>query len=158
MLSEHRIPVKGAVVNNIFPENTDCHLCSSRYRVQSKYIKAIEEAFQGLELAKIPVFDTEIQGLEALKRFSREIMDGGQLKIEGRKSIEKEYDEENGIFHIHLFYPEARKSDLQLKTKGQLLIVMLHGIRSEIEVPFKVDSKNVLASFEEDYLHITVKH
>lgn len=157
ILSEYNIPVKGAVVNHIFPENNACSLCQSRYRIQSKYLKEIEKEFHGYELAKMPIFEKEIQGVDALKLFADEIMGKGQLKIEGRKSLEREYDPKTGLFQVRLFYPEARTADMQLKTKGQLLIVVLHGMRSEIEVPFTVNSSKVTANFEEDYLHITVQ-
>jgi arsenite-transporting ATPase len=157
ILASYGIPVKGAVVNNIVPENDACRLCQSRHRSQIRHLTAIRKEFAGLQLAELPVFDTEIHGIESLKLVSDKIMGEGQLDIQGKKSLEKEYDVEEGIFHVRLFYPETQKSDLQLKTQGNILNITLYGVTSMVEVPFRVDPKKVQAQFMDDYLNITVQ-
>ena len=157
ILASYGIPVKGAVVNNIVPENDVCRLCQSRHRSQIRHLTAIRKEFAGLQLAELPVFDTEIHGIESLKLVSAKIMGEGQLDIQGKKSLEKEYDVEEGIFHVRLFYPETQKSDLQLKTQGNILNITLYGVTSMVEVPFRVDPKKVQAQFMDDYLNITVQ-
>lgn len=157
ILASYGIPVKGAVVNNIVPENDACRLCQSRHRSQMRHLTAIRKEFAGLQLAELPVFDTEIHGIESLKLVSAKIMGESQLDIQGKKSLEKEYDVEGGIFHVRLFYPETQKSDLQLKTQGNILNITLYGVTSMVEVPFRVDPKKVQAQFMDDYLNITVQ-
>ncbi|MBI4792118.1 MAG: TRC40/GET3/ArsA family transport-energizing ATPase [Deltaproteobacteria bacterium] len=157
ILASYGIPVKGAVVNNIVPENDACRLCQSRHRSQMRHLTAIRKEFAGLQLAEVPVFDTEIHGIESLQLVSAKIMGERQLDIQGKKSLEKEYDAEEGIFHVRLFYPETQKSDLQLKTQGNILNITLYGVTSMVEVPFKVDPKKVQAQFMDDYLNITVQ-
>jgi arsenite/tail-anchored protein-transporting ATPase len=39
ILERYGIPVKGAVINNIVPENAECSLCQSRRRNQSRHLK-----------------------------------------------------------------------------------------------------------------------
>jgi len=84
--------------------------------------------------------------------------DFAQLAIQGRKSLEKEYDREEGLFHVRPFYPETQKADLQLKIKGKVLSITLYGVTSLVEAPFMVDPKKVKAHFQDDHLHITVQH
>lgn len=66
ILASYGIPVKGAVVNNIVPENAACRLCQSRRQSQSRHLTAIKKEFTGLQLAEVPVFDTEIHGIASL--------------------------------------------------------------------------------------------
>jgi len=157
ILASYGIPVKGAVVNNIVPENAACKLCQSRRRSQSRHLTEIKKNFAGLQLAEVPLFDREIQGIESLRIVADKIMGEGQLQIQGRKSMEKEYDREEGVFHVRLFYPETQKSDLQLKIKGKVLSITLYGVTSMVEAPFMVDPKKVQAHFQDDHLHITVQ-
>ncbi|MEW6519779.1 MAG: TRC40/GET3/ArsA family transport-energizing ATPase [Thermodesulfobacteriota bacterium] len=157
ILGSYGIPVKGAVVNNIVPENDACSLCQSRHKIQSRYLAAIRDNYAGLQLAEVPLFDREIQGIEALRLVADKIMGEGQLAIQGRKSLEKEYDREEGLFHVRLFYPETQKADLQLKIKGKVLSITLYGVTSLVEAPFPVDPKKVKAHFQDDHLHITVQ-
>lgn len=158
ILDSYGIPVKGAVVNNIVPENDACGLCRSRHKIQSRYLAAIRENYAGMQLAEVPLFDREIQGIEALQLVADKIMGEGQLAIQGRKSLEKEYDRVEGLFHVRLFYPETQKADLQLKIKGKVLSITLYGVTSLVEAPFMVDPKKVKAHFQDDHLHITVQH
>ncbi|MEA3547558.1 MAG: ArsA family ATPase [Thermodesulfobacteriota bacterium] len=157
ILTGYRIPVKGAVINNIVPDSAVCRFCAARHRIQSNYIKDIEKEFTGLELAKVPFFEDEIQGIRALRRVSGEIMGKGQLNIQARKSMEKEYDMQKGLFHVRLFYPGSRMEDLSLKTKDHQLIIILHGIQTRVEAPFPLDAGKVKAFYQEDYLHITAR-
>jgi arsenite-transporting ATPase len=157
ILAEYDIPVKGAVVNNIVPENAGCRLCQSRHRSQSRHLDAIRQEFAGMQLAEVPVFDREIQGLESLRLVSAMIMGQGQLDIKARKSVEQEYDSQTGLFSVRLFYPETRRADLQLKARGNVLSITLYGVTSRVEAPFPVDPKKVEARFEDDYLHISVQ-
>jgi hypothetical protein len=111
----------------------------------------------GLELAEVPLFDMKIQGIEALRLFGEKILGEGKLEIRVQKSLEKEYDSTKGLFRIRMFYPETHKSDLKLKIKGNILNVILYGVAAQIEVPFTIDSKKVMAECQDDYLHITVE-
>jgi len=157
VLEKYGIPVKGAVINNIVPENTECRLCQSRRRSQSRHLQSIKEEFVGLELAEVPLFDMEIQGIEALRLFGEKVLGEEKLDIRVQKSLEKEYDSTNGVFRVHMFYPETHKSDLKLKIKRNILNITLYGVTTQIEVPFTIDSKKVMAEFQDDYLHITVE-
>jgi arsenite-transporting ATPase len=157
ILADYGIPVKGAVINNIVPDNAACRLCQSRHQSQIRHLTAIRNEFIGLQLTEVPLFDTEIHGIASLKLIADKIMGEGLLDIQGKKSLEKEYDVEEGIFHVRLFYPETQKSDLQLKTQGNILNITLYGVTSMVEVPFRVDPKKVKAHFQDDYLHITVE-
>ncbi|MEW6427364.1 MAG: ArsA family ATPase [Thermodesulfobacteriota bacterium] len=156
-LASYDIPLKGAVVNNIVPASTDCQLCQSRYRSQSRHLKSIRKEFAGLQLAQVPLFDREIHGIAALKLVAETIMGDGGLTIHCRKSMEKEYDREKGLFHVRLFFPEAQKADLQLAASGSELSIGLYGITSRVEVPFRIDARKVKAHFQNDCLHISVE-
>lgn len=70
--NEFGIPVGGVVVNMLIDQagvaEDAAEFVKNRVEMQVGYMQEIEEAFNGMVRSVIPLFDTEIQGVEMLSR------------------------------------------------------------------------------------------
>lgn len=64
-----QIPVGGVIVNQVMP-HTDSHssFIVNKQAEQEHYLELIDKKFGGLVVAKIPMFEDEIRGIEMLKK------------------------------------------------------------------------------------------
>ena len=69
---EFGIPVGGVVVNMLIDKASICEdtpdFCKNRVAMQDDYMKQIEQLFDGQVRAILPLFETEIRGVEMLRR------------------------------------------------------------------------------------------
>jgi len=71
------IPVGGIIVNGLLPSQDREGLpefIRNRLEMQAEHLKTIWQLFNGQVRALIPLFDSEIQGLPALSRLSKELL------------------------------------------------------------------------------------
>ena len=68
-LSSYGFQVKNIVVNQILPEREDEFL-KSRRAIQQKNLKIIREKFKEFETKELPLFKTEIYGVDELKKIA----------------------------------------------------------------------------------------
>ncbi|EAX91999.1 hypothetical protein TVAG_001690 [Trichomonas vaginalis G3] len=75
-LQEQNIESHCLVVNQVLQEQMveECPFCHKRYLNQQKYLTDIEELYgEEFRIAKIPLLDEEVKGIEAIKRFSEKL-------------------------------------------------------------------------------------
>lgn len=71
-LYEVEIPSSAIIVNMLFPSNMDCKFCHARYEMQQKNLTEIRNIYeQDFELVEVPLFDTEIRGIDKLRELSK---------------------------------------------------------------------------------------
>jgi arsenite-transporting ATPase len=76
-LNKWHIPVSHLVVNQLIPENVDCAFCSRRRDMQLVNLADIRDLYSDLDITEVPLFDTEIRGMDGLTRLG-EILLGNQ--------------------------------------------------------------------------------
>ncbi len=73
-LMAHDMSVNQIYVNQISPENPNCVYCSRRYENQQKALERLLFLYQDdFEIVQIPLFEQEIQGIEALLALGDEL-------------------------------------------------------------------------------------
>ncbi|MGQ9468979.1 MAG: ArsA family ATPase [Nitrososphaerales archaeon] len=76
MLSSlHGINVDLAIINKIIPEKVNDPYFSKWIGLQKKYLSEAEESFYPLPIKKLMLFDSELKGIEMLKRSGDELFD-----------------------------------------------------------------------------------
>lgn len=73
------IPADNIIVNQLVPGNPDCVFCSKRREMQQTNLVDIRELYSDLDLTEVPLFDSEIRGLEGLEDLGR-ILVGENLR------------------------------------------------------------------------------
>lgn len=69
-LIEYEIPCDHIIVNMIYPDIPNCPFCRARRQMQQENLKDIREIYDEFNITEVPLFDTEIRGLDMLKKLS----------------------------------------------------------------------------------------
>lgn len=87
-LDSYGIDSSTIIVNQLlFTQNDDpCKRCQARSKMQNKYLNEMNELYEDFHLVKVPLVNTEVRGLEKLKKFSKFLVDpyvpGGSVDLE----------------------------------------------------------------------------
>jgi arsenite-transporting ATPase len=77
-LRDAGVNVTDLVVNRVERERDECPFCLARARMQGPWLKALAGEFEHLRARRVPLFPEEVRGFEELRRFAREVWDGGR--------------------------------------------------------------------------------
>ncbi len=66
-LGRYGVPVAGVVVNRVIPADADGAFVARRRERQAEYLRMIEERLGGVPNVRVPLFDRDVIGLEALR-------------------------------------------------------------------------------------------
>lgn len=158
ILQDYNITAHSLVVNNVYPDGCDCKMCSSRRKIQQKYLTRLNEEFPSLSIAKIPLFEDEVKGVPMLEKISQSLYNGepknAQLPLELSSAITFDETPESHIIHISL--PAADKADLQLRGEKNSLKLVINGIEYHVALPFSLHEEHIEAEFQPNSLIITI--
>jgi len=74
-LYEYEIPSDHIIVNMIYPDIPDCWFCQSRKKMQEKHLKQIDEIYSEFNITKVPLSETEIRGVDALRKLAKTLFE-----------------------------------------------------------------------------------
>lgn len=66
MLREFQIPISGAIVNRVLPEDVDGEFLRRRRQQEARYLELIDQELASLSRLRLPLLADDIQGLDAL--------------------------------------------------------------------------------------------
>lgn len=71
------IDVNSIVINQILypPSDSSCNLCTSRSKMQKKYVDQAAELYEDFHVVHLPIKDHEIRGISLLTEFSTNLVD-----------------------------------------------------------------------------------
>jgi arsenite-transporting ATPase len=82
--NEFGIPVGGVVVNMLIDQESvgedTAEFVKNRVAMQAGYMREIEETFNGMVRGIIPLFDTEVRGIERLSRTTDALFEGALMR------------------------------------------------------------------------------
>jgi arsenite-transporting ATPase len=122
------------ICNRVFPDDQDGYFSKWR-ETQAKYLQTIEEAFSPLPILKVPYFDQEVVGLEALHRMADVLFgdkDPTRLLYHGHThTIEKSEDG----FVLSLLLPFVQREQVSLLRSADELTVQVGNWRRNLILP-----------------------
>ncbi len=157
-LNLYGYPTDAVICNRIIPpEVTDPYFTAWKDS-QRKNLDLIGEAFGGLKVLKAPMFNSDIGGLDDLRRLADALYDGTNpshimTSEVGTHTIE--HDLETGDYLLRIPLPFADKTDLDLYRSADELTVRVGPYRRNIVLPYTLwKLETGPASFVEGALQI----
>ncbi|XP_066902453.1 ATPase ASNA1 homolog [Halyomorpha halys] len=78
-LAESHIDTHNIIVNQLIPSplasKVPCAMCTSRFKLQSKYLDQISDLYEDFSITKLPLVDEEVRGVASIARFSQYLID-----------------------------------------------------------------------------------
>ena len=86
-LAKFEIDCRNVVVNQVInpSEVGSSRLLAARVRMQAGYLAQFDELYEDFHLVKMPLLDEEVRGVEALRAFSRFLVDPAAAEEAGRR-------------------------------------------------------------------------
>lgn len=72
------VPSEHIIVNMIYPEQPSCSFCSARRTMQNENLELIDEYYDDFTVAKVPLFEQEIRGLDNLQDLAQLLFENEQ--------------------------------------------------------------------------------
>ncbi len=157
-LNLYGYPTDAVICNRIIPpEVTDPYFTAWKDS-QRKNLDLIGEAFGGLKVLKAPMFNSDIGGLDDLRRLADALYDGtnpSQIMTSEVGTHTIEHDLETGDYLLRIPLPFAAKTDLDLYRSADELTVRVGPYRRNIVLPYTLwKLETGPASFVEGALQI----
>lgn len=90
-LVSYNMDVNSIIVNQLlFADEGDCRRCSSRWKMQKKYLGEMNDLYEDFHLVKMPLLGSEIRGLNNLITFSQFLVNQYDPKKDGHVVFELE--------------------------------------------------------------------
>ena len=86
-LAKFEIDCRNVVVNQVISpsEVGSSRLLAARVRMQAGYLAQFDELYEDFHLVKMPLLDEEVRGVDALRAFSRFLVDPAAAEEAGRR-------------------------------------------------------------------------
>lgn len=80
-LNSWHIPANKMVVNQLVPPNPNCQFCTKRYEMQQSNLKDIQELYSDMDIIQVPLFDSEIRGVEGLTKLGEILIGDEEVEL-----------------------------------------------------------------------------
>lgn len=144
------------ICNRLIPDEVTDPYFAERKEKQKENLTFIGEAFGDLPLLKAPMFGTEVNGLDALRKLGEELYsetEPAQRMFEG--STHHITSEEDGTYKLSVALPFVEKDDLDLYRSRDELTLRVGPYRRNIVLPYALWNLEIAdAKFDQSTLNI----
>jgi arsenite-transporting ATPase len=151
-----RMCIDTVILNRVLPPAAAGGYFASGHRRQVGLMQEAETMFQPVPIVSVPLFGTEVIGLEGLKALADRIY-GDRDPLE-RTASESPYhlSKNNGTYTLRLKLPFLEKGEVDLHKNSNELILRVGGYRRHILLPKQVAARDhVKGRVEAPYLVIS---
>jgi arsenite-transporting ATPase len=134
--SLHGLTVDQVVVNRLFPADVHDEFFETWRTAQTKVLGEIESYFSPIPVAKVPLFRSEVLGIERLGQFADVLYSNGDNPAAvTRTDRPYSFVRKDGHYQVRLHMPFAQKGEIGLFKKDDELIVEIGTLRRHIGLP-----------------------
>ena len=134
--SLHGLTVDRIIVNRLFPVDLHDDFFANWRTLQGKVLAEIESYFAPVPVSKIPLFRSEVLGIDRLRELAAVLYSNGEDPADVTRT-ERPYSfvRENDRYQVHISMPFAEKGEIGLFKKDDELVVEIGTLRRHIGLP-----------------------
>jgi arsenite/tail-anchored protein-transporting ATPase len=134
--SLHGLTVDEIIVNRLLPEEAGQGFFAAARSNQQAILSEVERYFAPVATRKVPQFETEVLGLERLRRLADVLYgEGEDPAAVTRTERAYEFGRKEDHYEVRLRLPFAAKSEVGLYKKGDELVVEIGNFRRHVGLP-----------------------
>lgn len=156
----YHFQVDGLFINRVLPNEVSDEFFTEWHRLQNGYVEELCNAFSDIDICKIPWYDTDLNGMESLRKLYKDILTAPDI-FKVRRTVESEHFEKTDDGYIlQLYLPFADKKEIDLHEGENELIIKIGNYRRDISLPTvlikhhvakaKMDASTLTINFSED--------
>jgi arsenite-transporting ATPase len=157
--SLHGLTVDQIVVNRVLPDSVGDPYFARWRESQAHFLDEVTRYFAPVPVARVPLFEDEVLGLERLRRLG-EVLYGDTVDPAAVTRLERPYTftKSGDVWEVSLQLPFAEKGEVGLFKKGDELVVEIGTLRRHIGLPASMASlRPVRARLENRMLVVEMK-
>jgi arsenite-transporting ATPase len=134
--SVHGLTVDRIIVNRLFPVEIHDEFFEGWRELQGKVLSEIETYFAPVPVSRVPLFKSQVLGVERLKELAEVLYDGDvdPAKV-SRTERPYSFVRVDGQYQVRLTMPFAEKGEIGLFKKEDELVVEIGTLRRHIGLP-----------------------
>ena len=141
--SLHGLTVDQVVVNRLFPVEVSDPFFATWRETQAQVLAEIEAYFTPVPVSRVPLFRSEVLGIERLALLADTLYAGGEDPAAiTRTDRPYAFVRQDGQYQVRLHMPFARKGEIGLFKKGDELVVEIGTLRRHIGLPTSMSQLN----------------
>jgi arsenite/tail-anchored protein-transporting ATPase len=154
-LNLYNFNVDGLYINRLIPDNTDNSFFDEWKRLQKKYIEEIEEFSHDIPIYKIKWYETDINGIEGLKRIVMDSLEDENIFKVLKVTQSERFEKTDKGYKLHVYVPFTEKTDFDLYESGTDIIIKISNFKRNIPIPNIIRRYSISkAKFNEGMLSI----
>jgi len=147
--------VESIVINRIVPEDLSDPFFKAKLAEQKKYLKEIDEIFSPLKVLRAELMPKEVLGMDALEMLGTQLFGKSDPTAIYSKESPMKMHEGDGFIILALKLPFPMEKNIEVFTKGDVLILQLGAFKKSISLPYSMTNRKVLgADFEDGWLKV----
>lgn len=130
-------PVDSVIVNRILPANLgEGEFYQKRRQIQARYLEMIEANFAPLPLWRVPYYDHEVVGVEALAQLAADCFgEEDPTQVFYRGTLQEIEELPDGSCVMRLTMPFVAGSDVKLRKRGDEMFITIGNFKREMILP-----------------------
>ncbi|WP_167957004.1 ArsA family ATPase [Anaerosporobacter faecicola] len=138
--------VDGIFINRVLPAEIDNPFFTDWLQIQRRYIDEIQTSFGQIPLYTIPWYDTDLLGLDSVKRICEDGLASSEDLFKVQSNLEGEtYEQTENGYQLKLYLPYIEKDQVDVHLSGSDVILKIGNYKRNIPLP------NVLRGLEVTY-------
>jgi arsenite-transporting ATPase len=148
--------VDAVIANRVLPEVGDDSFFCKWKRIQQKYLRYAEQTFHPLKVLRSPLFESEMVGINQLKKMSYQIFEDSDPAAVFYKERPFTLEKENGKIYLSVRIPYARKEQIGAWVKGEELFLEWGDFKANTLLPNHLLEMSLQgAQYKDGFLRIT---
>lgn len=155
-LSLYNVATDMVIANRIIPDEVNDPFFKQWKESQQLYRSEIHENFHPLPVKEVPLFSSEMCGLEALEQLKETLYQGEDpTQVYYQENTIQVKQQEDGTYSLELYLPGITKDKIQLNKTGDELNVRIGNHRRNLVLPQALATLQPRgAKMDDDYLKI----